>query len=251
MIELTNNLRRIVASLDKAKERREHGLFKAEGTKCVADTLEAFELEHLIATRQWADENPELARRIDCICSSRDLERMSSLVTPQGVIAVYWLPQAPENILIDNEPALALDCIRDPGNMGTILRVADWFGIHRIIAEPGTVDCFSPKVVQASMGAISRVKVTYTSLPEFLSNCGRQVIGTFLDGENIYRSQMDADAVIAVGNEGNGISPRVEAAVSRRVTIPSYPPGEPTSESLNAAVATSITLALLRKNQLS
>ena len=251
-MELTNALRRAVASLDSARGRREEGMFKAEGTKCVADTIGSFRLRHLIATRQWADTHAStpLAGRITCLCAPRDLERMSSLKTPQGVIAVYDIPDNGVPHLVAGEPAIALDTIQDPGNLGTIIRVADWFGIRTIIASPDTADCFSPKVVQATMGGIARVKVHYTPLPEFLAGCGRPVTGTFLNGENIMAAEMPEDTVLVVGSEGTGSSQAVERLVSRRVTIPSYPPGEPTSESLNAAVAAAISVAFLRRPQL-
>lgn len=251
-MELTNALRRSVASLDSARGRREERMFKAEGTKCVTDTIGYFTLRHLIATRDWAERHASspLAGKITCLCSPRDLERMSSLKTPQGVIAVYDLPDYGEPRLIPGEPAIALDTIQDPGNLGTIIRVADWFGIRAIIASPDTADCFSPKVVQATMGAVARVRVFYTPLPEFLAGCGRSVTGTFLNGENIMAAALPTDTVLVVGNEGNGISPQVESLVNRRVTIPSYPQGEPTSESLNAAVATAISIVCLRRQQL-
>ena len=250
MTEFSNSLRRLVTSLDSVRHRRDEGLFKAEGTKCVADTIDAFGLRHLIATDRWMRENPCLAGRVTCVCPERELGRMSSLKTPQGVIAVYELPGNDGETMIAGEPAIALDGLQDPGNLGTIMRVADWFGVHRIVASTDTVDCFSPKVVQATMGAVSRVRVHYTSLPEFLSESGRPVIGTFLDGGNMMAADMPSDAIIVIGNEGRGISPAVECCVTHRLTIPSYPPGQTTSESLNAAVAASVSLALLRRPQL-
>lgn len=247
MAEFTNSLRRLVVSLDSVKHRREEGLFKAEGTKCVSDTIDAFPLRHLIATERWINDNPELGQRVTCVCPGRELERMSSLKSPQGVIAVYELPDMADPQLIAGQPAIALDSLQDPGNLGTIMRVADWFGVSRIVASNDTVDCFSPKVVQATMGAISRVRVCYTSLPEFLKSAGRTVIGTFLDGDNIMSADMPQDAILVIGNEGRGISAEVERSVMRRLTIPPYSAGGPTSESLNAAVAASISLALLRR----
>ena len=250
MTGYSNSLRRIVASLDSARHRHEEGLFKAEGTKCVTDTLGAFTLRHLIATDEWMMRNPQLAEMVTCVCPRRELERMSSLKSPQGAIAVYDMPSDAQPDLISGQPVIALDSLQDPGNMGTIMRVADWFGVRRIVASPDTVDCFSPKVVQATMGAISRVKVCYTPLPEFLSSCNRPVVGTFLDGQNMMAAQMDPDSIIVIGNEGRGISSEVERYIDTRFTIPPYPQGDTTSESLNAAVAASISLALLRRPQL-
>lgn len=251
MKDYTNALRRLVASLDSPRHRRENGLFKAEGTKCVADTIGAFTLRDLIATERWMKANPAMAPEVTCVCPPHEIERMSSLTTPQGVIAVYELP-APGLVPAPDAPGpvIALDALRDPGNLGTIIRVADWFGVTDIVASADTADCFSPKVVQATMGAIARVRVTYTDLPQYLARCGRPVAGTFLDGDNMMAAAVPENAVIVIGNEGRGIGPEVEKCVGMRLTIPSYPPGRPTSESLNAAVAASISLALLRRPQL-
>lgn len=245
---------KFVKNLSEAKGRRETGCFKAEGTKCVIDTLGHFELESLFATPSWLQEHPERAA-MATECSRADLERMSSLSTAPQVIAVYHIP---EYHFDKAEPAqnlvLALDTIQDPGNLGTIVRIADWFGIRSIICTRETVDLFNPKTVQATMGAISRVVVTYhDNLAILLGEMrdeGVAVCGTFLGGENIYSTRLPRAGVIVIGNEGRGISPEVEAAVSLRLTIPSYPPGEPTSESLNAAVATAVTVSLFRQAEL-
>lgn len=242
---ITNNTRKMLASLSTAKGRREHGLFMAQGTKCVLDTLGHFELECLLCTASWAQAHPGL----DClIAKPSDIERISTLSDAPQAIAVYRIPEAPEALAKEGKLYLALDCIQDPGNLGTILRVADWMGVDTVFASPDTADVWSPKVVQATMGAISRVRVVYADLPALLGGTSLPVFGTFLDGENIYRANLPKDGIIVMGNEGKGISAPVEKCCGHRLLIPSYPTGRATSESLNVAVATAITLSEFRRN---
>lgn len=244
--ELTNNTRKMLASLATSKGRREHGLFMAQGTKCVLDTIGHFRLECLLSTAAWAQSHPEF----DCLTAKpADIERITTLSDAPQVIAVYHLPES--GLIPVIEPGklyLALDCLQDPGNLGTIMRVADWMGVDTVFASPDSVDVWSPKVVQATMGAISRVRVAYTDLPSLLSTAGVPVFGTFLDGENIYDARLPRGGVIVMGNEGRGISQAVAACCSHRLLIPSYPAGRVTSESLNVAVATAITLSEFRRN---
>lgn len=251
MTELTNRLRKLVASLDDARVRREEGLFTAEGTKCVLDTLRHFDLQWLFATQAWIDRHHGEVKGYEPIVVKRvDMERMSHLSTPPEVIAVYVMP--PHDISeLDTADKLviALDRVQDPGNLGTIMRIADWFGIRDIVCSPDTVDQYNPKVVQATMGAIARVKVYYTHLPEWLHDCGMPVYGTFLHGDNIYTASLGASGVIVMGNEGKGISDEVAREVTCRLTIPSYPVGAVTSESLNVATATAVTVAEFRRRQ--
>lgn len=254
MTELTNALRKMVASLDDSRHRREYGLFKAEGMKIVEDTIRWFGVRYLMVARQKAEEAasrfPQHADRI-VPCSRADLERMTSLTTPRDIIAVYELP-----VVVDTptppqpgELILALDDLRDPGNMGTILRMAAWMGIKRVWCSRECVDVFNPKVVQGTMGAIARVEVTYCDLPHVLGSLrGTEVYGTFLDGENLYTSSVGPGGVIVIGNEGHGISDAVAAAVTRRITIPAFA-SEGQGESLNAAVAASITVAEFRRKE--
>lgn len=247
----TKNERRLVASLADTKGRRKSGLFAVEGTKCVLDTLHAFTPCRIYATPAWLDAHAPAA---DCpvatAVSRAELTEMSSLALAPDVIAVYRLPDALafSADALAGKLVVALDRIQDPGNLGTIMRTADWMGVDTILASADTADCFNPKAVQASMGAIARVKVIYGSLPDLLGAlpAGMPVCGTFLGGENIYTAQLPAAAVLVMGNEGRGISPQVEACVTRRLLIPSYPPGRPTSESLNVAMATAIALSQFR-----
>lgn len=249
-IELTNRLRKLVSSLDGAKERREEGLFVAEGTKCVLDTLHHFKCRYLFASKDWQAAHASEIRGFEVIDATRaDFERMSHLSTPPKVLAVYEIPEYRlQRSEFEENLTLILDKVQDPGNLGTIVRVADWFGIRQIVCSPDTVDIFNPKVVQSTMGAISRVKVVYADLPELLAEeTATACCGTFLDGDDIYASTLPLTGFIVMGNEGQGISPEVERHVSQRLRIPSYPAGVPTSESLNVGMATAITVAEFRR----
>ena len=228
-----------VKALSSKKFRDASGLFTVEGEKLVAEALES-DFEVLQVWRR--DEIGEEA-----------MSRISALSTPSPVLAVLRqkaaVPPPPAQGL-----CLALDAIRDPGNLGTILRIADWFGIRSVYASPDTVELYNPKVVQATMGAIFRVNVYYcdlvASLRETLA-AGGKVYGTFLDGENLYARPLETGetvpAVVIIGNESNGISPAVADLVSDRLLIPPFPGGMQTSESLNAAVATAVTVAEFRR----
>lgn len=243
---LTNNLRKIVATLGEVKYRRRYGLFKAEGAKCVLDTIDAFNLKYLFATDQWLSAHPYITG--GTIVKPSDLQIMSSLTTPSEVIAVFELPQYNFDATeLSGQLVIALDGVQDPGNLGTIIRTADWFGIHTVLCNYGTADAFNPKVIQSTMGAVSRVKIIYLNLVDFIRNEYQgEVFGTFLDGDNIFASKLPEAGMIIMGNEGNGISDEIMHLVSRRIHIPSFPPGAHTSESLNVAIATAIVTAQFR-----
>lgn len=252
-MELTNSIRKQIASLNEAKHRKATGLFKAEGTKCVIDTIGSFRLRYLVATHQWLDSAcPERYRSSDAVIavSPSEMGRISSMTTPAPVVAVYEIPADDyEPGDAERELVLALDCVQDPGNLGTIIRTADWFGVRDIFCSSGCADVYSPKVVQATMGAISRVKLHYVDLPKYLKSLnGVPVYGTFLQGEDISKAKLTANGVIVMGNEGRGVSDEVSRLVNRRITIPPYPEGAITSESLNVATATSIIVSQFRFN---
>ncbi len=240
----------MVASLGSSKGRRENGCFIAEGTKCVFDTLDHFSCRYLIATAQWVEENASnISNYYPIIAKRSEIAQMSQLSTPSNVIAVYDIPdiQLDESI-ISSELSIALDRVQDPGNLGTIIRIADWYGIRNIICSHDTVDLYNPKVIQATMGAISRVGVRYCDLALFLkSHQNLPIYGTFLDGKNIYDSELSNSGIIVMGNEGQGISKEIENLVSSKLLIPSYPQNQPTSESLNVSMATAITVAEFRR----
>lgn len=252
-MDLTNTIRKNVASLSERKFRKRLGLFKCEGRKCVADTIGHFQLEWLFATSEWVADNPLLSSdfrdRLFVVCH-KDIERMSSLMAPQDVIAVYHIPEIGfSQADMMRELVIALDNVRDPGNLGTIMRTADWFGIRTILCSEGCADVYNPKVVQATMGAISRVRVIYCNLPQVIATLDESVpvYGTFLDGECLYSATLSENGVIIMGNEGNGVSPEIAALVGRRLFIPPFPSDAVTSESLNVATATALTVAEFRR----
>lgn len=253
---VTAAVRKLVASLDKARNRAEHGIFVAEGSKCVLDTLGLFDCVNIIATPSWINAHAGRLASVDTLEASRaDMERMTHFSTAPDVIALYRIPHHHFNPdCLEGSLTLALDRIQDPGNLGTIVRLADWFGIHDIVCSPDTVDIYNPKVVQATMGAIARVRIHYMPLVPLLSDAGKAgiaVCGTFLDGTDIYSSPLPVNgSIIVMGNEGAGVSDEVAATVDRRLLIPSYPPGTATVESLNVAIATAITVSEFRRQSL-
>lgn len=245
---VTNAAIALAASLDTRKGRRKSGLFRAEGTKCVEDTFPHFECEALYATSEWIEAHPAIGSRATAV-GRGVLGRMSGMTTAPDVIALYRIPTDAPLPSPAGRLLLALDTIQDPGNLGTIIRVADWFGVTDILCSHETASCWSPKVIQATMGSISRVRLHYCDLPSTLAKMrgeGVEVYGTFLDGDSIAGSHPEGEGIIVIGNEGNGISAKVAEVVTRRMLIPSWPAGRPTGESLNAAVATSIILAKFR-----
>ena len=232
---------KFIKSLSQKKFRDESGLFVVEGEKMVAEALKSrFQVEKVLRR----DEIGEAA-----------MSRISALSSPSPALALVHRPEDLEEAKLPSKGLfLALDGIRDPGNLGTILRIADWFGIDAVYASPDTVDVFNPKVVQATMGAIFRVRFHYTDIPALCRkavSAGGKVFGTFLDGENMYRKKLDngtaAPSIIVIGNEANGISAATGACVTDRLYIPPYPADQPGSESLNAAVATAVTVAEFRR----
>lgn len=254
MIEITNKIRKTVVSLSQSKHRRRQSLFKAEGTKCVLDTIGHFRIKWLIATETWMNEHSEYQRGNNIVkVSARDMEQMSDLTTASEVIAVYEIPAYDlDTYALTDSLVIALDSVQDPGNLGTIMRTADWFGIRDIICSRTTVDVYSPKVIQATMGAVSRVRVHYCDLPDVLGNLrqkGVNIYGTFLEGDNVYTSRLSHSGVIVMGNEGQGISDDVRGLVSDKLFIPPYPIDADTSESLNVATATAIILSEFRRTE--
>ena len=238
-----------IRALEMKKFRDRHNLFVAEGNKLVAHIIPSFECECLIAHSRWIDAQEGLHAKEVIVAEEEDIRKVSFLKTPQDVLAVF---RKPIYSLEDANPAsqliLALDGIQDPGNLGTIIRIAGWFGIAHIVCSHDTTDAFSPKTVQAAMGAFAYVKVHYTDLDDFLKkNDSTPIYGTFLEGENIYQSVLSQHGVILMGNEGNGIRPEIETLINKRLHIPSYPPDRPTMGSLNVAVATAIICSEFRR----
>ena len=234
---------KLINQLAQKKYRQQTGLFIAEGHKTVGDMMEYFMPECLFYTSEY--KGPKSAAE-SCEVTYDELKKISRLETPQNVLAVFKMPVYEGVSINPDELTLALDGIQDAGNMGTIIRIADWFGINNIFASKNTVDVFNPKVVQATMGALSRVRVHYVDLPLELSKVETPIYVTALDGENINKSSLTKNGVIVMGNEGNGVSAEVMAVANKKLLIPSYPPERPTSESLNVSVATAIVVSMFR-----
>ena len=246
---LSKNRIKYIHSLELKKNRKTEKVFLAEGPKLVGDLLGHFPCRFLAATPEWLSQHPKLPVEDVSEVSDEDLSRASLLKTPQQVLAIFEQPQYtldPEAVC--QSLCLALDDVQDPGNLGTIIRLADWFGIEHIICSQNTVDVYNPKTIQATMGGIARVKVHYTSLPDFIRSLGdTPVFGTFLDGKNMYEQPLSANGLIVMGNEGNGIGKEVATLINRKLYIPNYPAGQETSESLNVAIATAVICAEFRR----
>lgn len=248
---LSKNRIKYIHSLELKKYRKAEHAFLAEGNKLVHDLLGHFPCKLLVATTAWLEANPRLMAQETIEVSPEELSRASLQKSPQEVLAVFEIPQYTyDSSLAAHSLCLALDDIQDPGNLGTIIRIADWFGIKHIFCSQGTVDAFNPKTVQATMGALARVELHYCNLKEFIqiqTNNHIPVFGTFLDGKNIYTQKLSPHGIIIMGNEGNGVSKEIEELVSHKLLIPNYPQGQETSESLNVAVATAIVCAEFRR----
>ena len=252
MQDINNGIIKVVRSLAVKKYRDDERLFVAEGTKCVRDTWAYFNCKWLVCTRAWHDRlaNATMHDKI-VLANNQQMAKISQFSNPSDVIAVYEMPE----IKIDEKEVIdglniVLDNVQDPGNLGTIIRLADWYGIKNIFASIGTVDVYNQKVVQATMGAISRVKVHYCDVPNLLEEYNDlPVWGTFLDGDNIYQSELENKGFVVFGNEGQGIGQKVAKLVTKRLLIPSWNSGE-TSESLNVGVSTAVVISEFRRSVL-
>ncbi len=247
---LSKNKIKLITSLSQKKFRDELGLFVAEGTKLVTDLAPLFRCSLLVTTAAWLKQNQTINVGEYIEVTDDELKKISNQKTPQGVLAVFEKPTFTFTIdELANNLSLALDDVQDPGNLGTIIRIADWFGIYNIFCSTHSADAFSPKTVQATMGALARVRVHYVDLPEFLNRFSTilPVYGTHMDGSNIYTKPLSKNGIIVLGNEGNGISAEVEKYVSERLLIPNFPDGQSTSESLNVGIATALVCAEFRR----
>jgi TrmH family RNA methyltransferase len=250
---LSKNKIKYFNSLSLKKNRDNEQVFIAEGVKLVGDLLPYFRVKYIVATREWLVCNRVEANEIIEVDGLDEMKKITLLSTPTPVFVVFDRPQYNFDIdvLLNNkELILALDAVQDPGNLGTIIRIADWFGIKNILCSEGTVDVYNTKTIQSTMGALARVKVHYVDLLDVidvLREKGFPVYGTFLDGDSIYNAELTNYGVIVMGNEGNGVSADVAKLTSRKLLIPSYPANEATSESLNVAVATAIVCSEFRR----
>ena len=266
---ISKNQIKFIRSLELKKNRKQNGLFVAEGPKVVGDLLHAdYKARMLFATKPYPGAE---------LITNDELQRISFLQHPQEILAVFEMPtrnsqpstlnsqlstlnsqpipeqSSPTRSLstLNSQLSLALDGIQDPGNLGTIIRIADWFGISTIYCSPETADVYNPKVVQATMGSLAHVQVVYTDLLALVSQLppSYPVYGTLLDGENIYQQELTSEGIIVMGNEGNGISQALREHINRRLLIPDFHTGELRAESLNVAIATAITCSEFKRRQ--
>ena len=265
---ISKNKIKYIRSLELKKNRNKEGKFVAEGFKVVDDLLALQPADLIVATQEWLH-GKHLADQTEVIeVTEEELKKVSFLQHPQQVLAVFRQDtgcnkQDSNNSQEETEEknfgfskintqelSLALDGVQDPGNLGTIIRIADWFGITHIYCSQDTADVYNPKVVQATMGSIARVKVEYGNLLALVESLPAYVpvYGTLLDGDNIYQQQLENRGLIVMGNEGKGISPALAKKVNRRLLIPNFPEGRATADSLNVAIATAITCSEFRRN---
>ncbi|HCX99968.1 MAG TPA: RNA methyltransferase [Bacteroidales bacterium] len=248
---LSTNRIKFIRSLQQKKTRKELGLFIAEGPKLVKEILLSnLEVEWVYHTSTWVNKFMQKNVNSEQI-NPEEMNRISGLKTSTEVLAIVKRPESNYNLKnLKNSFFLALDGIQDPGNFGTIIRLAHWFGISTIICSNGTVDAYSPKVVQATMGAIVNVNIVYTDLVEAVKEINHQgipLIGTFLNGENIYTKQLPSNGIVVMGNEGKGIRPEIESYITTRITIPNFALSNVGSESLNVSMATAIVCSELKR----
>jgi TrmH family RNA methyltransferase len=239
---VSKNQIKLISSLQQKKYRIAHQLFFAEGVKVIQELLKSnFVLEHLYTT-QNDFEDVLFAKKT--LLHETDLKKISALSTPNTCLAIFKIPV--EKKVKESGLICALDCIRDPGNLGTILRLCDWFGIEQLLCSKETVDIYNPKVVQATMGSIARVNVNYVDLNDFVSATKLPLFGTFMDGLNIYKTTLPREGIIIMGNEANGISEELEKRIINRLSIPRFGDVQKT-ESLNVATATAIVLSEFKR----
>ncbi|UJH68182.1 TrmH family RNA methyltransferase [Allomuricauda sp. SCSIO 65647] len=238
---VTKNQIKLVKSLQQKKYRNKFGQFVAEGKKLVGELLSSgIEVVEIYAL---SEEILGDTSQKTILVSPSEMGKMSGLKTPSEVLAVFTMAE-PETIdFVDW--TLVLDAVRDPGNLGTIIRLCDWYGVKHLICSVDTVDVYNPKVLQATMGSVARVNVMYTDIDQFLKSSDLPIFGTFMDGANIYRTKLPDKGILVMGNEANGISDQITALVQKKIGIPQY--GTQTAESLNVATATAVLLNEIRR----
>jgi TrmH family RNA methyltransferase len=237
---LSKNQIKLIISLKQKKQRELHGLFVVEGLKGINELLQShFKLEALYDTGDSFSGSPEAIK-----ISEKELQKISFLKTPNTALAVFKIPETQP--VEYTKLVVALDSIRDPGNLGTIIRLCDWFGVRDLICSVGTVDCYNPKVIQATMGSITRVNINYLSLETVLVEQPCNVFGAFMDGDTIYSETLPNNGILVLGNEANGISKSIEQLVTKRLSIPRFG-AQNATESLNVATAAAIMLSEFRR----
>lgn len=239
---VSKNQIKLITSLQHKKYRIEHQLFIAEGVKVLQELLASnFVLEHLFET-EAIFERVSISQKT--VIKEADMKRITALSSPSSCLAIFKIPAATK---IDTKGLIvALDDIRDPGNLGTIIRLCDWFGVKQLLCSTETVDVYNPKVIQATMGSITRVKINYVDLNEYVLQSSLPVFGTFMDGKNVYKEALPKEGILVLGNEANGISAELEKSIKNRIAIPRFGDIQKT-ESLNVATATAIFLSEFRR----
>ncbi|APY01235.1 TrmH family RNA methyltransferase [Lacinutrix venerupis] len=232
---------KLITRLKQKKYRIADGFFVAEGIKVINELLNSsLQLHFLFTTESFVDNNEQ-----EILITENELKKISFLTTPNKALAVFKIPE--QKNIETKGLIVALDSVRDPGNLGTIIRLCDWFGVKELICTKETVDCYNPKVVQATMGSITRVNISYLDLNMFLAETKIPIFGAFMDGENVYKKQLPKEGIIVLGNEANGISKNIEKQVTERIAIPRFGDLQET-ESLNVATAGSILLSEFRRS---
>jgi len=240
---VSKNQTKLIISLYQKKYRNKHLLFIAEGLKVIKELLDSkLQLHELYCTNSDAFE--KITKNYHLI-TEKELKKISALTTPNHALALFKIPKPKE--IDNNQLILVLDDVRDPGNLGTIIRLCDWFGIKDLVCSTQTVDCYNTKVVQATMGSLARVNITYTDILYFIKNSKLQAYAATMDGDNIYKKKLPAAGILVMGNESNGISKEIQEAIDHQVTIPRFGDLQKT-ESLNVATATAIILSEFSKN---
>ena len=242
-MSISKNQSKIITSLSQKKYRQKHKLFIAEGVKVVNELLNSsFEIDTLFAVDDFqTDISVNKITRI----SEKDLQKISNLKTPNKVLGLFQIPD--EKPLQKNGLIVALDDINDPGNLGTIIRLCDWFGVSQLLCSKETVDCYNQKVVQASMGSLTRISITYIDLETYLSASTLPTFIADMDGENVYKSQLPKEGLLIMGNEANGVSYEIKVLIKNKISIPRFGETQET-ESLNVATATAILLSEFKRN---
>ncbi len=232
---------KLITSLKQKKYRQQYGYFVVEGFKTIKELLESnLELYALYTTETF-----NIDAKKEFIISETELKKISFLKTPNKSLAIFKIPVV--KTVDKTKLIVALDDVRDPGNLGTIIRLCDWFGVKDLVCSKKTVDCFNPKVIQATMGSITRVNISYLDLEVFLKKANMPVFGAFMEGDNVYKSKLPNDGILVMGNEANGVSLEIENLVTKKISIPRFGDLQAT-ESLNVATATAILLSEFRRN---
>jgi len=251
----------MIRSLQDKKDRQKTGLFLVEGEKSVAEAISSdFEIKNIFATKPFYTKYSKQinAKKIDCeIVEQGELENVGTLETNDSALAVVKQKETGvlDSIVGETEIILALDNIRDPGNFGTIIRIADWYGVKKIIASIGTVDFYNPKVISATKGSFTRVNVYYTDLQKYLAESKAPILGAFMEGENTHKFSFPKNGILVMGNESNGITPEIEKLITKKISIPNFGGGvypntviSGRAESLNVAIATAVLLDNWKRN---